>query len=99
MEYQIAFYLDGVGFQYRANLFNQAGAPKAHDWCQRGEGLDHGCPAKGKKEGAVNCDFMVGVVLCEQYFGVMTIAKMFGIVDNSFEQVFQKSVNSKRRLF
>ena len=67
--------------------------------------LDHGCIAKGKKEGAVNCNFTVGVsyncglVLCEQYFGAMTGAKMGDIVDNSFEQAFQKSGNSKRRLF
>ena len=70
-KYQIAFYLDGAGFHYKTNSLDQARAPKAPEWHKKGEGLGHGCIAKGKKEGAVNRNFMVGVsyncgvVLCE----------------------------------
>ena len=104
-KYQIAFYLDVVGFHYKTNPPDQAREPKACEWHKKGEGLDHGRTAKGKKEGAVNYNFMVGisyncgVILCEQWFGAMTGAKMADIVDNSFEQAFQKSGDSKRRLF
>ena len=80
-KYQIAFYLDGKGFQYKTNPLDQARAPKAREWRKKGEGLKHRCTAKGKKEGAVNCNFIVGisydkgVVLCEQYFGAITDKK------------------------
>ena len=47
----------------------------------------------------VGVSYNSGVVLCEQYFEAMTGAKMADIADDSFEQAFQKSGNSKRRLF
>ena len=79
---------------------DQTKAPKCREWCKKGEGLDHGCTTKGKKERPVNCNFMVGIsyncgeVQREQYCGAMTGTKMADIVDNSFEQVFQRSGNS-----
>ena len=78
--------------------------PKCRELYKEGEGVDHGCTTKGKKERSVNCNFMVGIsyncgeVQHEQYFGAMTGTKMADIVDNSFDQVFQKSGNSERRI-
>jgi hypothetical protein len=43
----IAFYLDGTGFAYKRNPFDQALAPKARVWRKRSEGLTPGCTAKG----------------------------------------------------
>ena len=57
----ISMYLDGKGFQYKTNPLGQARAPKSREWRKRGEGLRFGCTAKGRKEGSVNCNFMVGI--------------------------------------
>ena len=56
---------------FKTNPLDQARAPKAREWRKKNEGLEIGCTAKGKKEGSVNSNFMVGisynggVVLCE----------------------------------
>ena len=95
----IAMYIDGKGFQHKTNPMDQARAPKAREWRKRGEGLKLGCTAKGMKEGATNANFMVGisydsgVVLCEQYFGSMTGAKMAEIIQGSFPEAFIKSAD------
>eukprot|EP00794_Sanderia_malayensis_P001028 gene1028-biopygen266 len=101
----ISFYLDGKGFEFKTNPFDQARAPKAREWRKQNEGLKIGCTSKGRKEGAVTCNFMVGisydagVVLCEQYYGPINGDKMAGIVHSSFQQAFEKSINPKGRRF
>ena len=50
----ISFYLDGKGFQYKSNSYDQARAPGAREWRKRGEVLKFNCTAKGKKEGSIN---------------------------------------------
>jgi transposase len=100
----ISFYLDGKGFQYKSNPYDQARAPGAREWRKRGEGLKFNCTAKGKKEGGINVNFMVaisygkGVVLCEQYEGTITGPKFAEIV-KSFPKAFNKSSNPKARRF
>ena len=101
----ISFYLDGKGFQYKRNPYDQARAPGAREWRKRGEGLKFNCTAKGKKEGGVNVNFMVaisygkGVVLCEQYDGPITGKKFAAIVKSSFSKAFKKSSNQKGKRF
>ena len=97
----ISFYLDGKGFQYKRNPYDQARAPGAREWRKRGEGLKFNCTAKGKKVGSINVNFMVaisygkGVVLCEQYDGTITGKKFAAIVESSFPTAFEKSSNAK----
>ena len=101
----ISFYLDGKGFQYKRNPYDQARAPGAREWRKRGEGLKFNCTAKGKKEGGINVNFMVaisygkGVVLCEQYDGTITGKKNAAIVKSSFPKAFKKSSNPKGKRF
>ena len=84
---------------------DQARAPKPCKWCKKGEGLNHGCTTKGNEKATVICYFMVSVssscgeVQCEEQFRTVTGVEMADIVDNSLEQAFQKSGNSKRRIF
>lgn len=95
----IAFYMDGVGFEYKTNPLDQARAPGAREWRRSDEGLI--VTSKGKKEGVKNCNFMVGisyrsgVVLCEPYSGSINSNKMVDIVDRAFPLAFRKS-NSPR---
>ena len=37
--YEISFYLDGTGFEYKRNPFDQACAPKSREWRKQNEGL------------------------------------------------------------
>ncbi len=103
--FHISFYLDGKGFQYKSNPVDQAKAPKSRGWRKKTEGLKTGCTAKGKKEGAINCNFMVGisynrgVVLCEQYAGSINGEKMANIVRSSFPQAFEKSIDPRSKRF
>ena len=84
---------------------DKARAPKAKEWRKKGERLKLRCTAKGMKKVATNANFMVGmsydhgVVLCEQYFGSMTGAKMAEIVQESFPDAFQKSIDPKGKRF
>ena len=97
----ISLYLDGKGFAYKTNPLSQARAPSAREWRKRGEGLDFGCTAKGRKEGVTNCNFMVaisynkGVVMCQQYEGTITGAKMADIALNNMPQALELSINPK----
>lgn len=99
----ISFYLDGKGFQYKSNPYDQPRAPGAREWRKR-EGLKLNCTAKVKKEGSVNVNFMVaisygkGVVLCEQYEGSITGPKFSEIV-KSFPKAFKKSSSPRARRF
>ena len=100
---RISIYLDGKGFAYKQNPKDQARAPKAREWRRKGEGLSYGCTSKGKKEGCVNANFIVGishskgVVLCEQYFGPINGKKFAEIVENSLPACLQNSVNPRER--
>lgn len=95
----ISFYLDATGFQYKTNPFDQARAPKAREWRKKSEGLI--VTSKGKKEGQVNSNFMVGisynhgVVLCEKYDGAITGQKVANIVKSSFAEAFKNSVSPR----
>jgi len=95
----IAFYLDGCGFQFKTNPFDQARALKSREWRKSSEGLI--VTAKGKKEGATNSNFMVGisydrgVVLCERYSGSITAEKMEAIVHKSFKSALRKSISPR----
>ncbi len=101
----ISFYFDGKGFEFKTNPLDQARAPKAREWRKVSEGLKVGCTSKGKKEGTVNSNFMVGisynrgVVLCQQYFGAINGEKMADIVKSSFPESFQKSIDPKGKRF
>ena len=102
---QMSLYIDGKGFQYKQNPRDQARAPKAREWRKKSEGLSYGCTAKGKKEGSINSNFIVGisfskgVVLCEQYFGPITGTKFADIVDSSFDSAFENSINPVLKRF
>ena len=99
----ISFYLDGKGFEYKKNPQDQARAPTAREWRKKGEGLNFGCVAKGKKEGATNANFMVaisygkGVVLCKRYEGSITGEKFSAIVRAKFPDAFERSSNPRAK--
>ena len=99
----ISFYLDGKGFEWKQNPQDQARAPKAREWRKRGEGLDYGCTARGKKEGQTNLNFMVaiaydhGVVICEQYYGSITGEKFANIVKKTFPAAFEITNQKSKR--
>ena len=99
----VAFYMDGTGFEFKTNPFDQARAPKAREWRKPDEGLT--VTGKGKKEGVVSTNFMVGisydngVVLCEHYEGAINGEKMAKIVDKGFTKAFRKSVCPRTKRF
>ena len=101
----ISLYIDGKGFQHKQNPRDQARAPKVREWRKISEGLSYGCTAKGKKEGSINSNFIVGisfsigVVLCKQYFGPITGTKFADIVDSSFYSAFDNSINPAIKRF
>ena len=92
----VSFYLDGVGFEFKTNHFDNARAPKSREWRRDDEGLL--VTRNGKKEGCKNSNFMVGisynkgVVLCHSYSGSITGEKMADIVRSSFSDAFEKSI-------
>ena len=102
--YEISFYLDGTGFEYKKNPFDQACAPKSREWRKRNEGLGFRCTAKGKKEGSKQAKFMVaisynrGVIMCEQYDSISgtRFAKM---MDSCLPQALALSVKPDGNLF
>ena len=93
----IAFYLNGIGFEFKTNPLDQACAPQAREWQKPTEGLDINCVAKGKKEGCDNAKFMVrishgkGVLFCKQYFGAITGLKFRSIMRSMFKAAFTTS--------
>ena len=95
----ISFYLDGTGFEYKTNPFESARTPKSKEWRLNNEGLSF--TQKGKKEGVVNTNFMVGisydkgVVLCSHYEGAITGSKMANIVSEDFEEALSSSNGPK----
>ena len=99
---EINFYLDGKGFQYKTNPYDQARAPSSREWRRCNEGLDINCVAKGSKEGSRNATFMVaighgrGVVMCKQYFGPITGITFADIVKSEFPRIFRESMNPSK---
>ena len=99
--HNISFYLDGTGFEFKVNPFDQARAPGAREWRTSSEGLQ--VTAKGKKEGVTKSNFMVaisyghGVVLCAPYTGAITGEKMAKIARKNFPKAFRKSVAPKTK--
>ena len=69
----ISFYLDGVGYQYKYNPFDEAKSVKSMTWRQRSEGLDPLCTGKGSHTGSggriahfiVAISFNKRLILCE----------------------------------
>ncbi len=97
----VAMYVDGKGFAYKCNPFDQARAPKARIWRTKNEGLEFGCTAKAGKAGVTNLNFIVGisyqkgVVLCERYYGAITGEKYACIIQNHFPHALAKSIDPK----
>jgi len=97
----VAFFMDGTGFEYKRNPLDQARAPQTREWRLKNEGLI--VTAKGKKEGSKKCTFMVGisyqkgVVLCEYYDGSITGDKMVDIVESAFPMAFSNSISPNGR--
>lgn len=95
-EQGISMYVDGVGFEHKTNPRDDARCPTAKEWIRDKDTLSLGCTAKGKKEGAHNANFMVGissgagVVLAEQYEGQITGQKMADIVGDAFDDAFER---------
>ena len=67
--------MDGVNFVFKTRPKDQAYAPRKRVWRKRSEGLQHGCVAKGRKEGTganvvrmmVAVAYEKGVIICEEY--------------------------------
>jgi len=98
---RISFYLDATGFQFKTSPLDAAKAPKAREWSKRSEGLI--MTAKGKKEGVVNSNFMVGisynkgVVLCVNYAGAITGAKVAEMAKSAFPRAFKSSIAPRKK--
>ena len=58
---QISMYIDAVGYEYKSNPFEHSKTPAAREWRLKNEVLLIGCTTKGKKEGATQVKFMVGI--------------------------------------
>ena len=102
---QMSLYIDGNGFHYKQNPRDQARAPKVRGWRKKSKGLSYGCTAKGKKEGSINSNFIVGISfregvgLCQQYFGPIIGTKFTDILDSSFHSAFDNSINPVLKRF
>ena len=95
----MSLYIDGKGFQCKKNPRDQARVPKVTEWRKKSERLSYDCTAKGKKEGSINSNVLVGIsfgkgiVLCQQYFGPITGIKSAYIVDSRFHSPFDTITN------
>ena len=95
----MSLYIDGKGFQCKKNPRDQARVPKVTEWRKKSERLFYGCTAKGKKDGSINSNFIVGIsfgkeiVLCQQYFGPITGTKSAYIADSRFHSPFDTAIN------
>lgn len=101
----ICFYLDGTGFVYKTNPFDQATSPKAREWRLPGEALNRECTSKGAKEGKKQCRFMVcmsygkGVVKCVRYKGRINSEKFCAFLDEHLDGAFKASSHPNARRF
>ena len=97
----ISMYVDGVGFEYKTKPLDQARAPSAREWRLKSEGLK--VTMKGKKEGARNANFMVGIsygegaIAVQQYFGSITGAKCAKITEECLAPAMERSVAPRAR--
>ena len=90
-------------FEYKTNPNDQARSPSARIWRKREESLKFKCTAKGKKEGGIFVNFMIGiaygkgVVLFERWMGTMTGEKFASYYRKAlFQQSISKISKSKR---
>ena len=103
----IAFYLNGVGFQHKYNPLDEANSCKTMAWRRKDEGLDPFCTAKGSHVGSGGrvAHFMVaisydsGVVLCQQYEGRINGGMFAKFIRKTFENAFRKCSYQNTRLF
>ena len=99
----ICFYLDGTGFVYKTNPFDEATSPKAREWRLPGEALSRGCTSKGAKEGKKQLRFMVcmsygkGVIKCVRYAGRINSEKFTHFLNAHLDDAISKSCNPKAR--
>ena len=100
-KHHVSMFIDGVGFQFKTKPLDQARAPTSREWRLKSEGLT--VTMKGKKEGCVNANFMVGmsygcgVILCEQYRGCITGEKMKKIINVGIVPALEQSVAPRTR--
>ena len=103
----ISFYLDGVGFAHKMNPCDQAKAPRTMAWRKPSDGLSFEHTAKGSHVGSGGsvAHFMVaiaygkGVILAEQYEGNINGQKFADFVRDKFPDLFERSVNTRGKLF
>ena len=97
-EEDIAFFFDGVGFQYKTNPYDDATSCASKVWRQENEGLHPDCTAKGSKVGygAKQVKFFVaisynrGVIFAEQYEKLN--GQMFAeFIRYHFPEIFRRS--------
>ena len=99
----ISMYVDGVGFEYKMNPFEHSKTPAAREWRMKNEGLNFGCTTKGKKEGATQVKFLVGighnkgVVLCEQILSRMNGSYYASLVRKTFPRALKKTMSPKAK--
>ena len=101
---RISFYLDGVGFVYKKNPYEEARSSGNMTWRTAKEGIQ--VTAKGRKEGTggTYANFIVaiaygkGVVLAEQYLGKINGEKFAKIVRDSFPAALENSANPVNKL-
>jgi len=104
---EIAFFLDGAGFQHKRNPCDEAKSCKSMAWRRKDEGLEPGCTAKGSHvgSGGTVAHFMVGicydrgVILCQQYFGRINGEKFSKFIIENFPSAFERSLHPENRLF
>jgi len=104
---EIAFYLDGAGFQHKYNPYDEAKSIKTMAWRKKDEGLQRNCTAKGSHVGSggrvlhfmVAISYSKGVVLCEQYEGRINGQMFADFISKHFKSTFERSVNPNSGLF
>lgn len=102
-EETVAFYFDGVGFQFKTNPYDNATSCQSKVWRKDCEGLHPDCTAKGSKVGygARQAKFFVaisygcGVILAEQY-EKLNGQSFAAFIRRHFEKVFKRSGKSSR---
>jgi len=103
---KVSFFLDGVGFYYKRNPYDQARAPRGRIWRKKSEGLKLGCTAKGSKEGSGGKVLKLmaaithgkGVIFCHRY-STMNGAEFEKFVKEHFDDIFRKSGKKGPRIF
>lgn len=99
---EIAFYFDGVSFAHKTNPAGEARALNTMQWRKRNEGLTR--TSKGKKEGTggrtvtffVGISHGRGVVLNQQFDGVVTGESFSRFVRNHFHSTFIRTMKTSR---